>query len=112
MKYVQGDVALVALFFSDATGMKKRPVLVLHDFGDDDLLVTPITSHTERSVADVRISEWQGAGLRLPSVVRLEKLATVDKAAILRKLGQLSPSDWRKVQPVLKGLFARILGEK
>ena len=40
-----GDLLLALLIFSDGQGSKKRPVLVVYDFGDADLLVVPVTSH-------------------------------------------------------------------
>jgi hypothetical protein len=43
--YSRGDVLFAWLVFSDGQGTKRRPVLVVQDFGDDDLLVVPVTSH-------------------------------------------------------------------
>jgi mRNA interferase MazF len=80
--YFQGEVLLARLVFSNGHGAKRRPVLVIHDFGDDDLLVAPITSQAARGAADVMLSDWQGAGLKLPSVVRVEKLATIAKSCV------------------------------
>ena len=77
MSYAQRDILLVSMVFSNGTGAKKRPVMVVYDSGDDDLLVAPVTSHTARTDHDVRLNEWQKSGLLLPSIVRLEKLATV-----------------------------------
>jgi hypothetical protein len=45
------------------------------------------------------------AGLRLPSIVRLEKLATVEKSTVIRRMGQIEPGDWEKVKVVLKQFF-------
>ena len=64
--HTQGEVLLAWLVFSDGQGAKRRPVLVVNDFGDDDLLVAPITSQAARVCADVGLSDWQGAGLKLP----------------------------------------------
>lgn len=111
MSYAPRDILLVSMLFSDATGAKRRPVMVVYDSGDDDLLVAPATSHPARTRFDVRLNEWLKSGLRLPSIVRLEKLATVEKSTIVRKLGQVSPKDWEKVHPKLKDLFAAILSE-
>ena len=36
MSYGQKDVLLVSMVFSDGTGLKKRPVMVVYDGGDDD----------------------------------------------------------------------------
>jgi hypothetical protein len=58
-----GEALLAWLVFSDGQGAKRRPVLVVHDFGDDDLLVAPITSQPARVAADVTLSDWQGRGI-------------------------------------------------
>src|SRR5436309_11694126 len=62
--HVQGDVLLAWLMFSDGQGTKRRPVLVVQNFGDDDLLVVPITSQPARVTADLVLHEWQRAGLK------------------------------------------------
>jgi mRNA interferase MazF len=78
--HAQGDVLLAFLVFSDRQGSKRRPVLVVHDFGDTDLLVVPVTSHPARVATDLVLSDWKVAGLKLPSTVRVEKLATIEKS--------------------------------
>jgi mRNA interferase MazF len=107
--YSQGEVLLAWLVFSDGQGAKRRPVLVIHDFGDDDLLVTPITSQAARVSADVVLDNWQGAGLKLPSVVRVEKLATIAKSCVARKLGQLPANELVRVKETLAAVFKQIL---
>ncbi len=107
--HAQGDVLLAWLVFSDGQGSKRRPVLVVQDFGDDDLLVLPITSQPARVAADVVLSDWRSAGLKLPSTVRVEKLATMEKSGVARKLGVLPPGDLTKVRQRLATLFKQIL---
>ena len=109
MSLSPGDVLLVPVVFSDGRGHKKRPVVIVYDNGDADLLVAPVTSQRARSMRDVSVVNWQQAGLRLPSIVRLEKLATVEKATVFRKMGRLTPDDWENVREVLKQFFADIL---
>ena len=58
-----GGLVLASLVFSDGQGSKKRPVLVVYDFGDADLLVVPVTSHPPRVSTDAVISDWSAAGL-------------------------------------------------
>ena len=100
---------LAWLVFSDGQGVKRRPVLVVHDFGDDDLLVVPITSQRVRTAADLVLSDWQSAGLKLPSVVRIEKLATIEKSCVARKLGALPPAELVRVKDTLAAVFKQIL---
>jgi mRNA interferase MazF len=105
----QGEVLLAWLALSDGQGAKRRPVLVVHDFGDDDLLVVPITSQAARVSADVVLSNWRDAGLKLPSVVRLEKLATISKSCVARKLGTLPRNEHVQVRETLAAVFKQIL---
>ena len=83
-------------------------MIVVRDAGDDDLLVAPITTHPARVRYDVALAEWRQAGLRLPSVAGVEKLATVEKSAVLRRLGTCQSSDWAGVQRGLQDLWAEI----
>ena len=109
VRFARGDVLLATLVFSSGLGAKKRPVLVLRDTGDDDLLVLPITSQAARTSHDVRLADWRDAGLKLPSVVRLEKFATIEKSAVVRRLGALSPDESRRVVDALRVIFAEVL---
>jgi len=107
--YQRGDVLLVSMTYSSQTGAKKRPVIVLRDVGDADMMVAPVTSQTSRVIYDVTLTDWQQAGLRLPSVVRTEKLATVEKSAVVRVIGRLSTQDWRAVEARLATVFREIV---
>jgi mRNA interferase MazF len=106
--YHFGDVLLVPITFSDSSAQKKRPVLVVYDTSDADVLVVPITSHSLRSFEDVPIPDWRTAGLRLPSVARMSKLATVAKSSVVRKLGRLTDRDAQIALEALRQFFRGI----
>jgi mRNA interferase MazF len=108
-RYSGGDVLLASLAFTGQDGIKKRPVLVVRDAGDDDLLVLPVTSHAVRSSWDILLSDWREAGLRLPSVVRTEKLATIAKRTVILELGKISANDRSRLRIELPKLFQSIL---
>jgi mRNA interferase MazF len=111
MNFSPGEILLVPVVFSDGSGRKKRPVVVIFDSGDADLLVAPVTSQPARSFRDVPVVNWQRAGLRLPSIARVEKLATVEKSTVLKKMGQPAPTDWEKIKTVQKQFFADVLAQ-
>jgi mRNA interferase MazF len=111
MSFSPGDILLVPVMFSDGSGQKKRPVVVVYDGRDADLLVAPVTSQAARSARDVSVANWQRAGLRLPSSVRVEKLATLEKTTVVRRMGQIAPDDWEKITAALKQFFADILAQ-
>ncbi|MEI6779298.1 MAG: type II toxin-antitoxin system PemK/MazF family toxin [Verrucomicrobiota bacterium] len=102
---------LVSLVFSSQAGNKQRPVVVVYDSVDADLLAAPITSHVARTSFDVTVIQWQRAGLRLPSVVRVDKLATIERTTIVRQLGKMTPSDWGSITAALRGFCEQVLAQ-
>lgn len=91
--YQPGEVILLSYPFTDVTGVKLRPVLVLLDTGDNDILVARITTKITQTLYDVQILEFQVAGLLKQSVVQLHKVNTVEKSLINRRLGMMESSD-------------------
>ena len=98
MVYNFADILFVDFPLSDATGIKKRSALVLLDSGDADVLVARISGQTPRSPYDILLNDWEEASLLLPSTVRLDKLATIDKRFVRRALGKLSEQDTKKLK--------------
>ena len=72
--YQAGDV--VILDFADATGVKRRPAVILssdlYHSSRPDVIVALITSQiaTATLATDAILQDWAAAGLRLPSAVR------------------------------------------
>ena len=55
---------------------------------------------------DVELTRWRETGLLLPLVVRLHKVATLEKRIVERRSGALLPDDLACVTAVLHTLFA------
>ena len=106
--YPPGEVVLLTFPFADAMGAKRRPALVVLDTGDQDFIVARVTSQTTQAVFDVEIGDWRQAGLLLPSVVRVHKLATLEKRLVERRLGALTPNDWAQVRATIQQLWASV----
>lgn len=105
--YSPGEIVLVLFPFVSGGQAKKRAAVVLVDNGDADILVARVTSKPPRlSPYEVVVADWKGAGLQLPSVVRLHKMATLEKTEIVRPLGFLRPLDRQQVSMVLNKMFA------
>ena len=85
--------------------MKPRPALVILDTGDRDVLLARVTTQPHSTAYDVRIVDWQGAGLNSPSLVRLHKLAALDKGRVVRHIGHVQPTDRAAVSAVLRQLY-------
>ncbi len=103
--YKPGDVVLLDFPFVSGASTKRRPALVLLDIGDADIVAARVTSQAAHDSFDVELSDWKAAGLMLPSIVRIHKLATLEKALIVRGIGALSNNDWAKVQTAIWRLW-------
>jgi mRNA interferase MazF len=103
--YQAGDLVLVSFPFAGGTQVKTRPGLIILDSGDADVVVARVTTQMYQTGFDVAIQDWSGAGLLAPSVVRLHKLATLEKVLVARTLGILQATDRQKVSHVLQQIF-------
>ena len=101
-KYKRGDVVLVDFGFSEGTGSKKRPTLIVSsdNYHSDrqEVIVAAITGNIRRALfGDTKIDKWKEAGLIRPSLVT-GIMRTIKGAMIIRKLGTLLPQDLQNVQ--------------
>jgi mRNA interferase MazF len=80
-----GDVVLVPFPFTDLSGTKKRPAVVVSSHGYNtsrrDIVIMAITSQvrTPLSFGEAMVGNWQGAGLIKASVLK-PVLTTIDRA--------------------------------
>ncbi len=103
-----GTIVLARFPFTDLSGEKRRPALVISRDNDrrTDLVVCFITS-VPRSGPDMApLAATAGTGLKVPSMVRFDKLATLDRSVIAGKIGE-APSDWLRAQ---RGVFFGVFG--
>ena len=87
-----GEIWLANIPFTNAIASKVRPVLVLW-LDAADCVTSAITSAQPRSLSDVPLSDWQQAGLRVPSTVRISRLDFLEQVLLIKKLGKISPGD-------------------
>ncbi|HWG41768.1 MAG TPA: type II toxin-antitoxin system PemK/MazF family toxin [Gemmataceae bacterium] len=113
MNVQRGDVVMVDWMYSDRTGSKKRPALVIqadvYNTALDDTILALITSSPRRRVGaatqleiDISTPDGQQAGLSIDSVVQCENLVTIDRQLIYRIRGRLSVTLLRKIDDCLK----------
>lgn len=102
------QVILISFPFASGREVKRRPALVLLDAGNVDILVARITSQDVDADYDAKLVEWEPAGLLLPSVIRLHKLATLQKLLVDRQLETLTQRVLSKVRAKIQWIFASI----
>lgn len=101
----KGDIVLIPFPFTDLSGAKNRPAVILAS-GKNDITVAFITSQVQRQENhDVKIEASFLNGLKRDSLVRLEKLATLDRGLAIGKLGTLSQDEILTIDKNLMQLF-------
>jgi mRNA interferase MazF len=75
----KGDIVLIPFPFSDLSGIKNRPAVVLIDSEDDVTVCFLSTKLKWQSDCDVLLKPTKLNGLKKTSIIRINKLATIDK---------------------------------
>lgn len=94
-----GSIVLARFPFTDLSGDKRRPALVVSRENDrrSDVVVCFITSVPRSGSDRAPIEADPGTGLKVPSMVRFDKIATLDRVVIAGKLGD-APAEWLTAQ--------------
>ncbi len=101
----KGDIILIPFPFTDLTGLKNRPALVLISL-EKDVTVAFISSQIKPSDEfEVMLEPSPKNGLKKSSLLKVTKLATIEKNLILGKLGELSKEDLDRVDASLVSAF-------
>lgn len=102
-----GTIGLVAFPFTDLSGSKVRPVLIISKAPlGDDVIVTFISSNTKKkNKFDVFVKKNTTNGLKSDSLIRVSKIATLEKKMLLGEIGKLEEKEAFQVQNQIKALF-------
>ena len=105
------EVVLVRYPFSDLTGVKVRPAVVVGaPDPSDDIFVVPLTSRTRAlGSGEFVLAEWQAAGLNVPSAVKRD-IYTGRGDLVLKTVGRLKQRDAREVENALRRWLALFQG--
>ena len=102
--YSKSDIVLVLFPFSDRSGSKVRPVVVVSTpHASQDLFVISLTSKTDRLLrGEFVLGDWKNSGLNVVSAVK-RGLFTIHESLIVKSIGTLSVSDAERVNDSLRG---------
>ena len=107
---MKGKIVLVPFPFTDLTAAKLRPALVLYE-GDRDVVLAFISSkvYAGAGPAGVMVTPshagFSKSGLKVDSVIRLDKIATVLKDLMVGELGELDDGLRAEVNAKFTKLF-------
>jgi mRNA interferase MazF len=105
----RGDVVIIDFPYSDRTGSKVRPSLVvqsdtLNPIRDDVILaiITSISSGRSDTEILIKVTDEPGSGLRFDSYTQCDTLVTLDQTLVLDVIGSLSARAMTNVNRCLK----------
>lgn len=94
----RGDIVLVPFPFADLSKKKVRPAIVISEENDVDVSVAFISSIVPEKPTKIDFilleshPDFSLTGLKKSSVFKMNKVLTLERSAILRKLGKVSAS--------------------
>ena len=101
----KGEIILIPFPFTDLTGNKLRPTVILIETSLD-LTVSFITTQLQwQETTDILLAPAATNGIKAPSLVRLSKIATVDRSLSVGKIGYLTPEEIMQLNHKLKILL-------
>lgn len=109
--YKQRDIVLTKFPFSNLADFKVRPVLVLSKNSYNrkyaDVIVCAVTSNLEESEYGhtITTASLEEGHLKLTSKIRVDAIANIEQAIILKKIGCLKPALFNEVLKTIDTLF-------
>jgi mRNA interferase MazF len=101
----KGDIVLIPFPFTNLKGTKRRPAVILYK-GEMDVIVSFITSRVKwEEKTDLLIVPDQLNGLKKPSLIRINKIATLEIELIIGKIGEVSEDKIIEINSKLKRLL-------
>ena len=91
----QKDLLLVPFPFSDQSGRKVRPVIVIshNEFNEhsEDLIVIGVTSNISKSLYTLKFDnkDLEEGKLITPCVIKCENILRLDRNLIIKKIGKI-----------------------
>lgn len=101
----KGDIILITFPFTDLSGSKLRPAIILAETALDLTACFLTTQFQWQESTDIALNPSEENGLRLPSLIRTNKIATLDRKLAVGLLGRLIPSEIAELNNKLKLLL-------
>lgn len=101
----KGDIILVSFPFTDQIGNKNRPAVLLLDDNRDSTIIF-ITSNLEfRTKYDLSVAPNELNHLKVGSLIKVNKIATIENSLIKGKIGVLDVTTLKNLDKKLVEVF-------
>ena len=101
----KGDIVLIPFPFTDLSGNKLRPAVILAQTRLDVTVCFITTQLQWQEPTDVLLQPKNYSGIKKPSLIRLSKIATLDKTLALGRIGSIDSTEMSELNFKLKQLL-------
>jgi len=107
----QRDLVLVPFPFSDQSGRKVRPVIIISNdnFNEksEDVLVVGVTSNISKDIYTLGLSsnDLEQGRLTTPCCVKVENILKIDKELIIKNIGIIKKDKFKKIINILMSII-------
>ena len=107
----QGDLLLVPFPFSDQSGRKVRPVIVLSNnqfnLNSEDVIVVGVTSNLSKDkyTANLGNGDLEEGRLMTKCIIKVENILKLDKDLIIKKIGKIKKEKIKEIVAVFNEII-------
>ncbi len=102
----EGQIVLFEFPTVDGSDVKLRPALIVRRLPGphSDWLICMISSQLAQGIADFdevidrEASDWARSGLKMPSIIRISRVAVVNESILLGGIGEVEPDRLDKIK--------------
>ena len=98
----KGDIILIIFPFTDLSGNKLRPAFVLAETPADITVLFITTQLKWQENTDIILLPDNNNGIKKQSLLRISKIATLDKTLVKGRLGFINPMIHNEINEKLK----------
>lgn len=109
--FKQGDIVIVELPFSDVSGSKLRPALIINssNLNSRDVILLKITSHYKNTEKDLfvplNIGDTEDRSLLKDSYIQTDFILTLDSILINKRIDKIKDKKLEEIKNKLKVVF-------
>jgi len=111
MMLKQRDIILIPIPFTDLASQKRRPAIIIssdtYNSKNEDIVVVALTSNIEPLDFTIILAadDLEEGNLKVRSMIRVDKIYTLNKAIVLKTFGRIKPATLAKIKDTFIALI-------
>ena len=108
-RFVKGDVVVLPFPYTDFSGARKRPAVVIANLKGQNIILAQITTNqrNDEDLISLRKKDFSSGSLSLDSFIMTTLIFTADSSKISYKAGKIKPEKVKEIQDKLVEVFTR-----